>query len=95
MHGCGRGKERRGEAESRWKDTKDILKTVKEVKSDSPKAAEQEVIAAKSALDKAKEDRDYVKAKPETWQLRPLMILGGFSYDTWSRIIKKHTIDVP
>lgn len=53
------------QAKSRWKDAKDFLKTVKEVDSDGRKTAEQEVIAAKTALDKAKEDRDSARAKPE------------------------------
>jgi DNA gyrase/topoisomerase IV subunit A len=53
------------QAKSRLKDAKDFLKTVKEVDSDGRKTAEQEVIAAKTALDKAKEDRDSASAKPE------------------------------
>ena len=42
------------QAKSRLKDAKDYLKTVKEIGSDGCKTAEQEVIAAKTALDKAK-----------------------------------------
>jgi hypothetical protein len=50
---------------SRLKDANDFLKTVKEVNSDSCKTAEQGVIAAKTALDKAKGDRDSAKGKPK------------------------------
>jgi hypothetical protein len=52
------------QAKSKLKDAKDFLKTVKEVNSDGRTTAEQGVIATKTALDKAKEDRDFAKAKP-------------------------------
>ena len=53
------------QAKSKLKDAKDFLKTVKGVDSDGRKTAEQEVIAAKTALDKAKEDNGSSKAKPK------------------------------
>lgn len=87
------------QAKSRWKDAKDFLKTVKEVDSDGRKTAEQEVIAAKTALDKAKEDRDSARAKPEGVAEKAFdtfgMLLNQAERATWSRIVKKHTEDVP
>jgi hypothetical protein len=77
------------------------LKTVKEVDSDGRKTAEQEVIAAKTALDKTKEDCDSAKAKPEGVAGKAFAfdffgtLLNPAERATWSTIVKKHTEDVP
>ena len=75
------------------------VESVKEVNSDSCKTAEQGVIAAKTALDKAKEDRDSARAKPEVVAGKAFdvfgMLLNPAERATWSRIVKKHTEDVP
>jgi hypothetical protein len=50
-------------------------------------------------LDKAKEDRDLAKAKPEGVARKAFDVFGALlnpvKHATWSRIVKKHTEDVP
>jgi hypothetical protein len=74
---------------------KDFLKTVTKVDSDGRSTAEQGVIVARTALDKAKEHRDSAKAKPEDVATKAFDVFGALLNPaervTWSRIEKKHT----
>jgi hypothetical protein len=58
-----------------------------------------EVTAVKPALDKAKEDRNSAKAKPEDVATKAIDVFGTLlnpaDHATWSRIMKKHTVDTP
>jgi hypothetical protein len=76
-----------------------LLGIVKEVDSDRRKTAEQEVIDTKTGLDKAKKDRDSARAKPEVVAGKAFDVFGTLlnpaERATWSRMVKKHTEDVP